>query len=149
MGIKHNMVLYLHPRKDSQALPRGELHMDKAIHAKKLILQEKLPEQGELIDSAHTSLQLLPCRICNRKFVSERLEKHVQVCKKAKQSHRQVYNSCLHRFKGTVLEEYVKTHSRAKTPEVEEKKNLRQNRKANTRNLHAGRHAAGTSQWSK
>lgn len=78
------------------------------------------PEQGELRlkESPGTGLQLLPCRLCNRKFASERLEKHVQICKKVKQSHRQVFNSYVNRTKGSVIEEFWKTHSRAKTPEV-------------------------------
>ncbi|XP_044023511.1 golgin subfamily A member 6-like protein 2, partial [Siniperca chuatsi] len=111
------------------------------------------PEQGELrlIDSTDTGLQLLPCRICNRKFASERLEKHVQICKKVKQSHRQVFNSYINRTKGSAIEEFWKTHSRTKTPEVLKKNNLRQNHKASTRTLHEGRLPAGNSQskWSK
>ncbi|XP_070776807.1 zinc finger C2HC domain-containing protein 1B-like [Enoplosus armatus] len=149
--------------------------MARAIHAKELMLQEKLwrveekirqkiqrdnidaaagsshssrPEQGELrlLDSTDTGLQLLPCRICNRKFASERLETHVQICKKVKQSHRQVFNSYVSRTKGSAIEEFWKTHSRTKTPEVLKKKNLNQNHKANTRNLREGRLPAGTSQ---
>lgn len=75
-------------------------------------------EELRLIDSTDTGLQLLPCRICNRKFASERLEKHGQICKKVKKSHRQVFNSYIHRTKGSANEEFLKTHSRAKTPEV-------------------------------
>ncbi|XP_038584758.1 uncharacterized protein LOC119910308 [Micropterus salmoides] len=109
------------------------------------------PEQAELriTDSTDTDLQLLPCRICNRKFASERIEKHVQICKKVKQSHRQVFNSYISRTKGSAIEEFWKTHSRTETPEVVKKMNLRQNNKANTRNLHEGRLPAGTSKWSK
>ncbi len=78
------------------------------------------PEQGELrlTESPGTGLQLLPCRLCNRTYASERLEKHVQICKKVKQSHRQVFNSYINRTKGSAIEEFWKTHSRAKTPEV-------------------------------
>ncbi|XP_076604249.1 uncharacterized protein LOC143331355 [Chaetodon auriga] len=101
------------------------------------------PEQGEdrPIGNTYDGLQLLPCTICNRKFVSKRLEVHVQICTKVKQSHRRVFNSYINRIKGTKAEEYWKTHSRPKTPE---KKKL--NQKANTRNLHEGQRSAGTSQ---
>ncbi|XP_070834665.1 golgin subfamily A member 6-like protein 6 [Chaetodon trifascialis] len=77
------------------------------------------PEQGEdsPIGNTYDDLQPLPCRICNRKFVSKRLEVHVQICAKAKQSH-QVFNSYAKRIKGTQLEEYLKNHSRLKTTEV-------------------------------
>lgn len=108
-------------------------------------------QQGELrlTDSTDAGLQLLPCRICNRKFSHERLEKHVQVCQKVKQSHRQVFNSYINRTKGSAIEEFWKTHS--KTPEDLKKKNQRQTHKVNMRTLHQGRPPAGTSQskWSK
>ncbi|XP_070698501.1 golgin subfamily A member 6-like protein 26 [Pempheris klunzingeri] len=98
------------------------------------------PEPEELItEHIDTSLQLILCRICNRKFSSDRLQKHSQICKKVKQSHRQAYNSYVHRTKGSANEEFLKTHSRARTPEVLKKKNPRQNQKANTRNLHDGK----------
>lgn len=71
-----------------------------------------------LTDNTDTSLQLLPCRICNRKFSHERLEKHFQVCQKVKQSHRQVFNSYVNRTKGSAIEDFWKNHSRSKTPEV-------------------------------
>lgn len=78
------------------------------------------PQQGELglMDSTGASFHLLPCRICNRKFASGRLEKHVKICKKVNQSHRQVFNSYINRTKGSAIEEFWKTHSRSKTPEV-------------------------------
>lgn len=75
-------------------------------------------EELGLMDSMDASFQLVPCRICNRKFASKRLEKHIQVCEKVKQSHRQVFNSYLNRTKGSAIEEFWKTHSRSKTPEV-------------------------------
>ncbi|XP_051240723.1 cilia- and flagella-associated protein 251-like [Dicentrarchus labrax] len=106
------------------------------------------PEQGELDlkDSTYDGLQLLPCRTCNRKFAHKRLETHVQICKKVKQSHRQVFNSYVNRTKGSAMEEFLKTHSRSKTPEVLKKKDRRQSHKANTRNLHQGHLPAGTTQ---
>ncbi|XP_031134605.1 capping protein inhibiting regulator of actin dynamics isoform X1 [Sander lucioperca] len=102
------------------------------------------PEQEELRQevSTGTGLQLLPCRICDRKFASERLQKHMQICKKVKQSHRQVFNSYVNRTKGSAIEQFWKTHS--KSPE--DLKNQRQNHMANTRNLHEGRLPVGTSQ---
>ncbi|XP_026158326.1 zinc finger C2HC domain-containing protein 1C-like [Mastacembelus armatus] len=104
------------------------------------------PHQRELkhMDGADVSFQLLPCSICNRKFASERLEKHIQVCKKVNQSSRQVFNSYINRTKGSAIEEFWKTHSRSKSPEVLQK-NHRQNHKANTKNLQKGRLPAGTS----
>lgn len=78
------------------------------------------PEQGELglTESTVVESQRLPCIICNRKFASERLEVHVKICKKHKQSHRQVFNSYNNRTKGSTLEEFLKFHSVSTTPEV-------------------------------
>ncbi|XP_039992791.1 golgin subfamily A member 6-like protein 1 isoform X2 [Xiphias gladius] len=83
-------------------------------------------QKGELglMDSTDASFQLLPCRICNRKFASERT-------------------------KGSAIEEFWKTHSRSKTPETLQKKNQRQNHKAKTKNVQRvqqGRLPAGISQ---
>ncbi|CAK6957074.1 zinc finger C2HC domain-containing protein 1C-like [Scomber scombrus] len=116
--------------------------------------QSNRAQQGELrlTESTDLSLQLLPCRICNRKFSHDRLKKHVQVCQKVKQSHRQVFNSYANRTKGSAIEQFWKNHSRSKTPpEVLKKKNQRQNHTVNTRTLHQGRLPAATSQskWSK
>ncbi|XP_040917238.1 zinc finger C2HC domain-containing protein 1C-like [Toxotes jaculatrix] len=104
-----------------------------------------------LTDSTDGSFQLLLCGICNRKFASERLEKHIQICEKVNQSRRQVFNSYLNRTKGSAIEEFWKTHSISKTPEVLPKKNQRQNHKANAKNVQQGRLPAGTShqKWSK
>ncbi|XP_062325558.1 zinc finger C2HC domain-containing protein 1C [Osmerus eperlanus] len=61
---------------------------------------------------------LIACKICQRNFLAERLEKHHQVCEKMQKSNRQVYDSFKHRAKGTELEEFMKTNTRSKTPEL-------------------------------
>ncbi|XP_028995992.1 zinc finger C2HC domain-containing protein 1C-like [Betta splendens] len=71
-----------------------------------------------LARSTDASFHLLPCRICNRKFMSARLEKHVQICEKVKQPRRRVFNSYINRTKGSAIEEFCKTHSRSKIPDV-------------------------------
>lgn len=64
------------------------------------------PGQNQKADSR---LQLLPCKICKRKFASQRLQKHVQICEKVKQSPRGVFNSCLQRIKGSENEKFLRT----------------------------------------
>nr|XP_046268255.1 golgin subfamily A member 6-like protein 22 [Scatophagus argus] len=86
-------------------------------------------EELRLRDSTDDDIQLLLCKICNRKFASKRLEVHVQICEKLKQP-RHVFNSYVNRTKGTAIEEFWKTHSRTKIPEVLKKKSLRENHKA-------------------
>ncbi|XP_069391434.1 trichohyalin-like [Paralichthys olivaceus] len=93
------------------------------------------PLREELeVESSDSSSKLLPCGNCNRTFASERLEKHLQICKKRKPS-RQVFSSYAHRLKGSANGEYMKSHSRSKTPEVIKKKSQRQNNKSKTKNV--------------
>ncbi|XP_031703846.1 zinc finger C2HC domain-containing protein 1C [Anarrhichthys ocellatus] len=93
--------------------------------------------QEESTDTRH---QLLLCKVCNRKFAGERLQKHVQICEKVKQSKRGVFNTYLHRTKGSALEEFLKTNSGG--PEVLKKNNQRQNQ-GHTRNLQKSRKVPG------
>ncbi|XP_029983167.1 zinc finger C2HC domain-containing protein 1C-like [Sphaeramia orbicularis] len=104
-------------------------------------------EESEVANSTDGDLQLVPCRICNRNFTSQRVEKHVKICEKVKQSQRPVFNSYNNRTKGSALEDYLKTHSRSKTPEVLLKKTKRQNMKKQ----HQSQPPAGASKlkWSK
>ncbi|XP_028251796.1 zinc finger C2HC domain-containing protein 1C-like [Parambassis ranga] len=107
-------------------------------------VQRSGPQQAEfeLLDSTVVSIQSLPCKICSRMFVRERLERHVQICKKLKQSHRQVYNSYAHRTKGSDLGEFLKTHTRSETPN--DIKTKKRNYKGNISNLHRSQLPAGT-----
>ncbi|KAM9708185.1 uncharacterized protein ACNS7B_000607 [Menidia menidia] len=91
--------------------------------------------QHQQVEPAVTDdcFQLFPCKVCNRKFKSDRLEKHIQICKKVKQSQRQVFNSYVHRTKGSQAEEFFKTHTRSRTPEAI-RKNKRQNCNRSTSN---------------
>lgn len=76
------------------------------------------PQQEDLTDGASSILNLLPCGICNRKFVPERLEKHRQVCEKLKNANRKVFNSFANRIEGTALGSYLKFHTGSQTAEV-------------------------------
>ncbi|XP_033979902.1 zinc finger C2HC domain-containing protein 1C-like [Trematomus bernacchii] len=108
-------------------------------------------EQGELRqeDSTDTSLQQVPCSVCNRMFTGERLQKHLEICTKLKQSKRTVFNIYVHRTKGSAIEEYWKTHT--KSPEVLKKKTIRHLHKTNISNLEESRLPTGTSKpkWAK
>ncbi|KAM6917416.1 uncharacterized protein zc2hc1c [Lycodopsis pacificus] len=95
------------------------------------------PRQEESTDTRH---QLLLCKVCNRTFAGERLQKHVQICEKFKQTKRAVFNTYLQRTKGSALEEFLKTNSGG--PEVLKKNNQRQNQ-GHTRNLQKGRKVPG------
>ncbi|XP_029454271.1 zinc finger C2HC domain-containing protein 1C isoform X2 [Rhinatrema bivittatum] len=71
-----------------------------------------------------TATDLVPCQICGRTFLLERLQKHVAVCKKMKNSKRKVFDSSKARTKGTDLEPYLYLRSRATSamPEIHAKK---------------------------
>ncbi|XP_060919581.1 zinc finger C2HC domain-containing protein 1C-like [Labrus mixtus] len=103
------------------------------------------PASSSSYSSRQEEQEVLPCKVCGRRFTSQRLEKHVLICEKLKQSNRQVFNSFANRTKGSDLGEYLKTHSSSRTPEVLKKKKQRQNNMANTKNLREVRLPAGTS----
>ncbi|KAI1895514.1 hypothetical protein AGOR_G00107040 [Albula goreensis] len=88
--------------------------------------------------SSEAAFQLLPCRLCHRNFAADRLQKHHEVCEKVQHSTRKVFDSSKYRAKGTDLEEYMKTNSRRKTPEVK-KSNWRQKHETFIRNLRQAR----------
>lgn len=68
--------------------------------------------------SPDTDVQLVPCKVCNRRFTENRLAKHISICQKTQKPSRRVYDSSQHRAKGTDLEEFMKTNGRSKSPEV-------------------------------
>uniref|UniRef100_A0A6Q2ZGN2 C2HC/C3H-type domain-containing protein n=1 Tax=Esox lucius TaxID=8010 RepID=A0A6Q2ZGN2_ESOLU len=89
---------------------------------------------GERTDNS--TLQLIPCSICLRKFAAERLQKHHEVCERTQQSSRKVFDSSRYRAKGTDLEEFMKTNSRSKSPV---KSNWRKKHEAFIQNLRQAR----------
>lgn len=56
---------------------------------------------------------LLPCAVCSRNFAPDRLAKHQAICRKAASKPRKVFNSTLHRVKGTEMESFVRATGRA------------------------------------
>ncbi|KAJ7988637.1 hypothetical protein DPEC_G00311280 [Dallia pectoralis] len=114
------------------------------VHHQSSRLQQLEFSSLERTDNA--SLQLIPCRICHRKFTAERLEKHHQVCERTQQSRRKVFDSSRYRAKGTDLEAFMKTNSRSKSP-VLPKSTWRQKHQALIHNLRQARvPAEGASQ---
>ncbi|KAM5129609.1 zinc finger C2HC domain-containing protein 1C [Mantella aurantiaca] len=59
---------------------------------------------------------LVPCQLCGRSFMAQRLEKHMQVCQKTLNSKRKVFDSSKARAKGTDLEQYQRNKGRARDP---------------------------------
>uniref|UniRef100_A0A3B4BU66 C2HC/C3H-type domain-containing protein n=1 Tax=Pygocentrus nattereri TaxID=42514 RepID=A0A3B4BU66_PYGNA len=80
---------------------------------------------------------LVSCKICQRCFAENRLERHSRICEKQQQSKRKTFDSAQFRAKGTDLEVFMKTNSRCKTPEV--KNNWRQKHEALIHNLRQAR----------
>ncbi|XP_036397394.1 zinc finger C2HC domain-containing protein 1C [Megalops cyprinoides] len=111
--------------------PRSPVHM--ADETSRRLQAEMSPER-----SSEEPFHLLPCRLCHRNFAADRLEKHRKVCEKVQRSTRKVFDSSKYRAKGTDLEEYLKTNSRRKTPELK-KTNWRQKHEAFIRSLRQAR----------
>ncbi|KAK5667533.1 hypothetical protein QVD99_006122 [Batrachochytrium dendrobatidis] len=78
--------------------------------------------QEELVEEYATlPLNMAPCRICNRKFLAERMEKHIIACMKSHQS-RKVFNASDSRIKGTELEKYASKQHNQPSNDLAEKK---------------------------
>ncbi|XP_053330972.1 zinc finger C2HC domain-containing protein 1C [Spea bombifrons] len=75
------------------------------------------PEAEEIFSppggSDDPSGELVPCRMCGRRFLAPRLEKHAQVCEKMQNSKRKVFDSSKARAKGTELEQFLQTKGKA------------------------------------
>ncbi|XP_069771954.1 cylicin-2 [Narcine bancroftii] len=62
------------------------------------------------------------CSFCGRRFVLDRLETHMEICRKVHRRKRKVYDSALKRAKGTDLENYQCSHKVIPVPKADWKK---------------------------
>ncbi|KAB5562114.1 hypothetical protein PHYPO_G00014290 [Pangasianodon hypophthalmus] len=107
---------------------------DPSTHNSKRLQQVQLSPESR----PDTDFQLVPCKVCNRHFTEDRLEKHISICQKTQKPKRQVFDSSQYRAKGTELEEFMKTNGRSKAPEPK-KSNWRQKHEAFVRNIRQAR----------
>ncbi|KAM3917955.1 zinc finger C2HC domain-containing protein 1C isoform 2-T2 [Leptodactylus fuscus] len=74
-------------------------------------VQDNGRPSSEYLDDENTikSLgeHLVPCHLCGRSFMENRLQKHTMVCQKMHSSKRKVFDSSKARAKGTDLEQYL------------------------------------------
>ncbi|KAI7804447.1 zinc finger C2HC domain-containing protein 1C [Triplophysa rosa] len=82
---------------------------------KRLLQVELSPEEN--------AQELVACCVCQRHFLTDRLETHMRICEK-KRPQRKIFDMSRHRAKGTELEEFMKTNGRSKTPEEVKKRNM-------------------------
>ncbi|XP_015180522.1 PREDICTED: probable WRKY transcription factor protein 1 isoform X2 [Polistes dominula] len=66
---------------------------------------------------------LVPCKVCGRRFAQDRVTLHEQICAKTVQKKRKQFDTTMYRVKGTELESFVKKGSKknelkSKKPEV-------------------------------
>ncbi|XP_076235060.1 uncharacterized protein LOC143179630 [Calliopsis andreniformis] len=52
--------------------------------------------------------QLVPCKVCGRRFAQDRVGLHEQICTKTGQKKRKQFDTMMHRVRGTELESFVK-----------------------------------------
>ncbi|XP_028855440.1 zinc finger C2HC domain-containing protein 1C-like [Denticeps clupeoides] len=74
-----------------------------------------------------------PCAICKRRFASDRLESHLQICEKVQRSNRKTFDSSKQRARGTELEKFMKAGGGSSTAE---EKTPRQKNDALVRKAH-------------
>lgn len=58
---------------------------------------------------------LMECSFCGRRFASDRLQKHEDICSKTGKKKRKAYDATKHRVVGTELESYVLRGAKTKT----------------------------------
>ncbi|XP_059375451.1 zinc finger C2HC domain-containing protein 1C [Carassius carassius] len=112
---------------------------------KEAVLERNPRQKGERLQQVELSLeedldasqQLIPCDVCHRCFARERLETHMRVCEKQR-PRRKIFDMSQYRAKGTDLEEFMKTNSRSRTPELK-KNNWRQKHEAFIQTMRQGR----------
>ncbi|XP_053544980.1 zinc finger C2HC domain-containing protein 1C [Bombina bombina] len=85
-------------------------------------------------------VKLVPCGICGRRFAQQRLEKHMEACRKLQNSKRKVFDSSLARAKGTDLEQFLQTKGRAPPPATQvQKRTWRQKHESFMRTIQQAR----------
>nr|XP_014271098.1 zinc finger C2HC domain-containing protein 1A-like [Halyomorpha halys] len=78
--------------------------------------------QGSKDLTPTVEMELVPCRVCGRTFIPERIEYHESVCKSKRKEPRKPYDSVSHRWKGTDNEpaiKWIKSNSEPKPPKQE------------------------------
>ncbi|XP_043929845.1 zinc finger C2HC domain-containing protein 1C [Protopterus annectens] len=81
-------------------------------------------DKEEFPDQDFLSSALAQCSFCGRKFVVDRLERHMKICNKAQNSKRKVFDSSTARAKGTDLEKYISRKKHYTEQEEQPKKNV-------------------------
>merc|ERR1712126_54299 len=64
------------------------------------------PSQHELTNPPSESRDLVPCKICNRTFASDRIEKHKDICKSNAKNTRETFDVKEQRLDGTDAEAF-------------------------------------------
>ncbi|KAJ3309414.1 Zinc finger C2HC domain-containing protein 1C [Boothiomyces sp. JEL0838] len=82
--------------------------------------------EDPLNEHLDVSEYLVTCQICSRKFIENRIEKHLVICEKANSKKRKVFDVKLARVQGTELEKYaLKKKDQPEEPPKPKKSNWR------------------------
>ncbi|XP_016133780.1 trichohyalin [Sinocyclocheilus grahami] len=116
-------------------------HKDGSYRLASKLTKEAVPERnprqrGKRLELSLEEDPVIPCDVCHRCFARDRLETHMRVCEK-KRPQRKIFDMSQYRAKGTDLEEFMKTNSRSKTPELK-KNNWRQKHEAFIQTMRQG-----------
>lgn len=68
---------------------------------------------------------LVPCPICSRRFLPDRIAKHKEICNRSTHKKRKVFDPVAARVKGTEAEKYVRRAKNAPEPKVMKNSNWR------------------------
>ena len=130
---KHSLeesLLPPEPKKDSTQIKKTVSKRAAKVHVQKPVREEISPTQTQEdpseIENIHENansnfyaeqtegmsevvVDVSPCSICGRKFASDRLARHEKVCTKTANSKRKVFDTRMHRSKGTDHEKYIQS----------------------------------------
>ncbi|XP_018601610.2 zinc finger C2HC domain-containing protein 1C [Scleropages formosus] len=88
-------------------------------------------------ETKREEVNLIPCSLCQRNILAERLESHKRVCKKRQESKPKLFDSFKQRAKGTALEEFIK-HNKSSDKTREMKKSERLEKQKMIKNIQQG-----------
>lgn len=97
----------------------GASKSNPSMPGKSSITSKTTPARSARVpQSATVNDNLVGCKFCQRRFATDRLEKHEEICGRTLKKKRKVYDAVKHRVQGTEAECYTKKGTKATSTKV-------------------------------